>query len=93
MRIRVKKLNEYGVNRIDSISKIDSIELKEDLVDPDKATIFVYFRGPASSGILNLTKNEALSLANSLKPAIKIMENTKNKTKKSRVKRTRKLPK
>lgn len=77
MRIRVKEKASFGVNRIDSSSKIDDVAVKEDLLNPEAEQIYVYFRGINSSGILNLDKKEAQRLVDTLKPLLRLVKKSK----------------
>ncbi|MDO8459763.1 MAG: hypothetical protein Q7S74_01510 [Nanoarchaeota archaeon] len=73
MRIRIKEKIFGGFKRIDSSSVIDNIELKKDLMTPEKGAIHIYFKGKHSSGILNLSEEEARKLVSSIKPLIDLV--------------------
>ncbi len=77
MRIRVKEKGLFGIKRTESRAKIDDILVKEDLMHPERENIHIFFRGRDSSGILNLNKNEARSLVNSINPVLKLLKSGK----------------
>ena len=77
MRIRIKKKGTLGYKRTDAVGRIDDILVKENLISPEKENIHIYFRGRDSSGILNLSKNEAQALINSMKPIMGLVRKSK----------------
>lgn len=74
MRIRIKGRRRFGYQRIKSLSKIDDIMIKEDLLNPEKDRIFIYFRGKTSSGILDLNEEEAKRLIDTIKPILGLVK-------------------
>ena len=66
MRIRIKNRGIWSPQRIDSRIGIDSVIVNENLLDPSKESVEVYFKGKDSSGILNFTSAEAKSLLRAL---------------------------
>lgn len=77
MRIRIKKRAGFGVDRIDSVSKIDDIVVKEDLLNQEAEQINIFFRGMNSSGILNLDKDEAQRLVDTVRPLLNLVKKSK----------------
>lgn len=67
MIIKLKQRGVWGSRRTASIGKIDDILVRQNLLAPEKERIHIFFRGPASSGIVELNAQEAESLMNSLK--------------------------
>jgi hypothetical protein len=77
MRIRIKKRNIFKTIKIDSFNKIDDIVFKEDILNPEKEQINIYFRGENSSGILNLNKNETQRFIDTISPLLKLIKESK----------------
>jgi len=72
MRIRLKKKGSFKSKRMESVSKIDDIMAKGDLLG-DTGKINVYFRGEDSSGILDFSREEAEKLVNSIKSVLNLL--------------------
>lgn len=73
MRIRIRKRGLFKDKRIDSGLAIDEIIIKENLLEPDEESISIFVRGSESSGIINLSEEEAKSLVDSLKGNIRLV--------------------
>jgi hypothetical protein len=69
MEIRIKK-NGLFIKRIEGKTKIDDVIIKEDLLNPEKARIFVYFKGKNESGILAFEREELDKLTKAIKPGL-----------------------
>ncbi len=70
MRIRVKKRNMFGIVKVESFVKIDNVSIKENIIEPEKASVDIFFKGKDSSGIITLGMEEAESLAGSLRSGL-----------------------
>jgi len=77
MRIRIKEDKWYGAKRIESGCKIDNIEVKTDFINSENEGIEILFKGDGSSGIINLKRDEAETLANSLGEVTGLIKKTK----------------
>ena len=71
MRIRLRKKSSFGDRRTESVSKIDDILAKGDILMGD-GKINLYFRGKDSSGIIGLEREEAEMLVNSVSKVLKV---------------------
>lgn len=76
MRIRIKARGSLGYKRIESLSKIDDIMVKDDLLNPEKDRVFIYFRGESSSGVLDLNEEEAKRLISTIKPVLGLVKDS-----------------
>ncbi len=72
MRIRIKKKALLKDIKIDSVSKIDDVFVNENLLNPEKSDINLYFRGQDSSGILTLKQGELDELVKKIKPVTEV---------------------
>lgn len=91
MRIRLKLKEDDGdVKRINSSNAVDNVILEEDLMNPEKESVAIFFRGRNSSGIINFRKEEIEGLMSSMKPYLGMIkrpfESTKKKSKSSKKK-------
>ncbi|MBI2629281.1 hypothetical protein HYW74_04305 [Candidatus Pacearchaeota archaeon] len=77
MKLRVKKLHEKGILKMESYGDIKEILINEDLLHPEKEAISVCFRGANSSGILDLTPKEIEKIYNSIKSKKKLIKSVK----------------
>ena len=67
MRVRLKKQGILKNSKLESVSRIDEVFIKEDFSHPNKEVISLFFKGDNSSGIIDFTKEELEMLLNSLK--------------------------
>lgn len=63
----LKKRGLLWDSRIDSKSEINDLIIKEDLLNPEKEKVNIYFRGNGTSGILIFDHEEIAKLSRSLK--------------------------
>jgi hypothetical protein len=77
MRIQLKKRELLGNRRIDTSTTVDSVLVKENILDEHGTHVSLYFKGHDASGILTLTPKEVNKLVSSLKPAQSILRKTK----------------
>lgn len=66
-----------GAKKINCLNKIDNIELKEDLINPEEERVDIFFKGESNSGILTLGKQEAKDIAETLNRLGKVLGKTK----------------
>ncbi|MBI3334080.1 hypothetical protein HYZ97_01210 [Candidatus Pacearchaeota archaeon] len=74
MLIKLKHRGFWGEVKREEAVSIHNIVLKEDLLNPEKERISIFFRGAGTSGILELKREEAQALANSIKPALPMVQ-------------------
>jgi hypothetical protein len=77
MDIKIKVEHKDGILRCESKGEIKEILFKEDLVNPSKEKISLCFRGIYSSGIVDLTPDEAENLIKILKQKIHLVKGSK----------------
>ena len=77
MEIKLKTDSFFGARRKEVKSRIDDLIIKEDLLDPEKEKVNVYFKGKDSSGILTFSRNEIESLYLSLKSRLNLIKKSK----------------
>ncbi len=77
MKLRVKKLHEKRILRMESYGEIKEVFINEDLLHPDKEAVSVCFRGNNSSGIVDLTPREIERLYNSIKNKKRLIKSVK----------------
>jgi len=58
MRVRVKKQNSEGIQRLESEGDIKDILINQDFMEPSKVSVSLCFRGNNSAGIVDLTPEE-----------------------------------
>lgn len=74
MNIKLKKLHSGRVVRMQGSGEIKEISIEGDMLDVKKEKIMVCFRGRESSGIIELTEEEADNLVKSLKSNINLVK-------------------
>lgn len=65
MKIRIKSNSSFRTKRIEGRAIIDNVIINEDLLNPDKESASIFFRGKDCSGILNLSTSELKKLSGS----------------------------
>jgi len=58
MDIRVRKENADGIVRLESSGEVKEVLVNEDILNPNKESISVCYRGKSSSGIVDFTPSE-----------------------------------
>jgi hypothetical protein len=58
MQIRVKKKNPDGLVRLQTAGEVKDILINEDLLQPERESVSVCFRGKSSSGIVDFSPKE-----------------------------------
>jgi len=71
MRVRLKKKVVFGHARMESVSQIDDIMANGDVL-MGGGKINVYFKGKDSSGIIDLDRDEAEKLVNSVSSVLNV---------------------
>jgi hypothetical protein len=74
MRVRVKKINQKNIVKMETFGEIKELLINEDLVNPDNESISVCFRGSNSSGIIDFKPSEIESIYQSVKTRIGLVK-------------------
>lgn len=77
MRVKVKKLNDDGIVRLESSGEVKEVMINEDFLNPKSASIALGFRGKNSSGIVELTPEEIDVLYDELRKHRHLLKNVK----------------
>lgn len=67
MQIKVRKVNQDGIVRLETSGAIQEVLINEDILHPDAESISLCFRGKNSSGIVDMTPAEIDKLYESIK--------------------------
>lgn len=67
MEIKLKKRGIIRDHRLEGQAGIDDLIVKEDLINPEKEKVMIYFKGSQASGILTFTKNEIEKLSSTFR--------------------------
>jgi len=67
MQIKLRKINQDGIVRVETGGAIQEVLINEDILHPDAESISLCFRGKNSSGIVDLTPAEIDRLYESVK--------------------------
>ena len=77
MRIKTKKMGKEGILKFEGQVSIKEVIAHADILNLEKETIQICFRGHDVSGIIELSPHEAESLSKSFAPLIKLKKNIK----------------
>ena len=77
MRIKIKKRHSRGIIRVEGSGEIKEVAIKEDLLQPVKEVVHLFFRGAHSSGIVELTSEEVDMLVKRIHPKTNLSKNVK----------------
>lgn len=77
MIVKVKKQNQDGIVRLESSGEIKEIIINEDFLNPGEAGVHLCFRGKSSSGIIELTPEEAHEISKTIAPKVKLLKDPK----------------
>jgi len=77
MKIRVKKLHDGRVVKLESGGEIREVLIHSDLFDKEKGKISICFRGHKNSGIVELSEKEANDLYKTLGSKIDLIKEIK----------------
>ena len=77
MKIKVKKVLQNGITRVEGHGSIKEVMAHADIMNLEKETIQICFRGHDISGIIELSPHEAESLSKSFAPLVKLKKNIK----------------
>jgi hypothetical protein len=58
MNLKIKKLHKEKVVRFEGFGDVKDVVVKENLLNPNGASVSLFFRGENNSGILELTQKE-----------------------------------
>jgi hypothetical protein len=74
MQIKVRKVNQDGLVRLETGGAIQEVLINEDILHPDAESISICFRGKNSSGIVDLTPAEIDRLYESVKTRMHLIK-------------------
>ena len=77
MKLKVRKINQDGIVRMESSGKVKEILINEDILHPDEESISVCFQGKSSSGIIDFTPAEIEKLYKSVKNRMHLIKGFK----------------
>ena len=77
MIVKTKKRHKAGIVRVQAEGQIKEVLINENLMDVNKRLISICFRGRESSGIVELSENEADDLSKTLGSLAKLVKSTK----------------
>lgn len=77
MIIKLKKRHSRGIIRVEGSGEIKEVAVKEDLLNPDKEMVHLFFRGSHSSGVVELTSHEVDMLVKRVHPKTNLSKNVK----------------
>ncbi len=77
MKIKLKKKHSHGIIRLEAHGEIKEVVINEDLLSPEKEIVKLCFRGPHSSGIVELTPEEVDLLSKQLQGKTKLVKTMK----------------
>jgi len=77
MIIKTKKLHQGKLVKLESGGEIKEVMIHSDVFNPNKEKISICFRGKKSSGIVELTKDEANDLYRTLGSKINLIKEIK----------------
>ena len=77
MQLKIKKQNQDGIVRLETEGEIKEIIINEDLLNPDKESISLCFKGKSSSGSLDISPAEFEKLVNSVKSRMHLIKGFK----------------
>lgn len=77
MIIKIRKVNQDGIARMESSGEVKEIMINEDFLHPNKESISICFRGKSSSGIIDLTPAEIEKIYSSVKNRMHLIKGIK----------------
>ena len=77
MQIKLRKQNSDGIVRVESSGDVKEILVNEDILNPNKESISICFRGKSSSGIVDLTPEEIAQLYESVSSRMHLIKGFK----------------
>ncbi len=78
MQARIKATHNGGVTRFETTGDVKEVIINENVLDPDKESISLCFRGNNSSGIIDLTPAEVDKLYEAIKDRIHLIKGFKS---------------
>lgn len=74
MRVRIRSKGIFSHRRTEDNVSIESVVINENLLDPHKESVSIFFKGKNSSGILNMKAEELKSLNDSISPNVGLVK-------------------
>ena len=77
MQVKIRKVNQDGLVRLETSGEIKEVLINEDFLHPDAESISLCFRGKNSSGIIDLTPAEIDQLYESVRSRMHLIKGLK----------------
>ncbi|MFB6245980.1 MAG: hypothetical protein ABEI74_00065 [Candidatus Pacearchaeota archaeon] len=78
MKVKTKKVNKDGVARLEAKGEIKEVEVNEDFLHPDDASLAICFKGEGgSSGIVEMSPKELESLYHEVEQRLHLLKGVK----------------
>ena len=77
MKIRVKKQNSNGIERLEASGEIREILINQDFIEPKKVSVSLCFRGKGTAGIIDLVPEEFEMINKEINSRKKLLKRTK----------------
>ncbi len=77
MRVKTKKRHKGRIVKVQGEGEVKEVLINENIMDVNKRIISICFRGMESSGIVELSENEAEDLSKTLGSLAKLIKSTK----------------
>jgi hypothetical protein len=77
MIVRTKRSSKKGISRMLSGGDIKEIVIKEDILESNKTSIEICFKGIISSGIVELTSKELETINKEVAPKMNLVKSSK----------------
>ena len=78
MQVKIKANHNGGITRFETFGNVREILINENIVNPDKESISLCFKGDGSSGIIDLTPGEIDMLIDTIKDRIPLIKGFKS---------------
>ena len=77
MKIRIKRINEDGITRVETSGDIKEVLVNEEFLHPNEESVSLCFKGKNSSGIIELRTSEFESIYDSIKKKLHLIKGFK----------------
>ena len=77
MKIRIKRINEDGITRVETSGEIKEVLVNEEFLHPNEESVSLCFKGKNSSGIIELRTSEFESIYDSIKKKLHLIKGFK----------------
>ncbi len=77
MKIRIKRINEDGITKVETSGEIKEVLINEEFLNPNEESVSLCFKGKNSSGIIELKTEEFENIYNSIKKRLHLIKGFK----------------